>query len=118
LEGRALAQVFPSSLYAATIANLTEGNSIFSAKLVNVPVLANEYLGVEAYTLGSLLLIGNQRNEEFLNSFADPAVKANTPAAWPNNIPVGMSTFEANLMCLWSAYRVQTLDSELTALWA
>ena len=59
LEGPNLAQVFPPDLYAEAIANLTNP-SLLRARLTNVSVLANAYLGVEAYTLKELLVVSNQ----------------------------------------------------------
>ena len=119
LEGPGLAQVFPSALYAEVIANLTNarGTATFSATLRNVSVVANAYLGVEAYTLESVTIVGNQPLAAFFDSFADDEVKAHVDPKFPNNFPVGMSTFDANLMCLWSAYRVEKLAPVLSAVW-
>lgn len=66
--------VFDSSLYAEAIANLTEGGSGVSI-LRDVPVLANEALGIAGYALNSLVLVGRLVSEGF-KSFAPQVARA------------------------------------------
>jgi len=117
LEGPELAQVFPTELYADVIANLTDP-SILRAHLTNVPVQANRYFGVGAYTLQHLYIISNHKSPDFLDSFVDPAVvsgKGLLPG-WPNNMTVSMDTYNANMLCLFSQWKIKKHVDELKAI--
>jgi hypothetical protein len=59
LEGASLAQVFNESLFDGVIGNLTDG-SVLRARLDNVQVQANSYLGVESYELEELIIFSNE----------------------------------------------------------
>ena len=117
LAGPQLTQVFPSALYAGVLANLTGGQNF--ARLVNVPVLANAYLGVAtSYTLEELIITANQPSETFLDFFADPQVKAKVNPLWPDRMPLGLSTFDANLMCAFERFKLQAHKEEILAFFA
>lgn len=104
VEGAGLAQVFDAALWPAALRNLTSGPRI--ATFESVTVEENAYLGVGAYVLDSLVVIGLERDEGFLAAFEDPAVAAHVPGDWPNDIPVSMDPFAANLLCAHAHYRV------------
>lgn len=98
LPGPALLQVFPSALYAAALANLTDP-SRGTARLSSVPVLRNDYLGVAAGRLDELLVVSNGRSDAFLQSFADRRIAQAVSPAWPDRMPTGVPPLEANLLC-------------------
>lgn len=105
LEGPRLAQVFPSALYADVIGNLSNP-ALLRARLSDVPVLANPYLGVAAGNLDELLIISNERSDLFINTFADPEIRARVSPDFPNRMPVGVGVFEANLLCEFKRWQV------------
>ena len=119
LSGAALLQVFSSDLFVDVKANLTntsvEGSNQL-ARLSNVQVLDNEYLGIEAYVLKTLVIIAHEYSEPFVAELAaaDPEIPKHIDRSrWPNNIPVSMSTFEANMLCVYSGWRVRQHEQTL-----
>ena len=117
LAGPQLTQVFSSSLYPAVYKNLTDGSSLF-ARLTNVAVKENVYLGVEAYVLDELIILSNQLSHEFLSYFADPAVAAHLDPLWPNKLPAGMSSFDANMLCAFNRWKLAKYAAEVAGLFA
>jgi hypothetical protein len=118
IAGPQLTQVFPNELYAGVLANLTVGGGNF-ARLVDVPVLANPYLGIAApYVLEELIITANQPSDAFLEYFDDPQVRAKVNPLWPNRMPLGLSTFDANLMCQFERYKLQAHRDEILAFFA
>ena len=114
LAGPKLTQVFPANLYPAVIANLTNGQNF--ARLVNVPVYANHYLGIAAnFTLDELIITANQPSDNFLDSFADTRIRAAVNPLWPNRMPLGLSAFDANLMCQFERWKLQQHRERLLA---
>ena len=97
MAGPNLTQVFPSALYPGVIANLTNG-AVLLSQLTQVPVLANSFLGIEPYLLDELIILSSAPSAEFLATFADPAVRAHVDPQWPDRLPAGLSTFDANLL--------------------
>ena len=115
LPGPALLRVFDPSLYPAVIANLTDP-TVMRARLTNVVVQENAYLDVPRYVLDELYILSNQRPADgFFESFADPAVRAHIDPRWPNRIPVGLSAFDANLLCQFGRWKLRRYDAELRA---
>jgi hypothetical protein len=117
LPGPTLLQIFPAALYPAVLANLTDPASLF-ARLSDVPVLRNDYLGVPAGTLERLLIVSNGRSDEFLHSFADARIAKAVAPAWPDRMATGVSPVEANLLCQlqrWKLTRHETAVRELFA---
>lgn len=115
MEGPALARVFDSALYPAVIKNLTDGATQL-AVLENVAVHDNAYFGISAYTLDRLVIVSNVLSEEFIAAFHDPAVRGHLDARWPDNYPLGMSTFDANLLCVYNGWKVERIRPLLLAL--
>ena len=107
LEGPALAQVFvDSQLFDGVIANLTDGARLF-ASLSDVRIKQNDYFGVSEYVASKILFISNQFSEEFIGEFAPQSgVKQKVDPRWPNKFEIGMSTFDANLMCVFAGWKV------------
>lgn len=90
LGGPRFTKLFPNELYSSVIANLTNSSRLF-ASLKNVPVQVNTWLGIEKpYVLEELLILSNSPAAGFLDSFADPDIKANLSPLWPNRIPITM----------------------------
>merc|ERR1712039_346448 len=92
--------------YAPFIANLTDSSQLL-ARLTNVQVKANSYLGVEAYELEELIMVSNARSDAFLDSFEDPDVRTAVDPAWPDRIALSMDLFNANLMCEHQRWKLQ-----------
>jgi hypothetical protein len=94
--------------YAAVIANLTDGDNLL-AVLNNVTVHANSYLGVKPYVLDQLIIISNQMSEAFLSQFRDRKIRQSLQASkqWPNKYPAGMTTLDANALCVFQGWKVQ-----------
>lgn len=120
------AQVFDPSLYANVIFNLTANgtNGVESpgiAHLKDVHVSANAYLGVEEYTLDDLVIFSNTEQVAFAAAFtgdANVSKALNADNNFPNKLPTGMSTFEANALCLRSAWDIQRYEKELKRIFA
>lgn len=112
LEGAALAQVFPSDLYAEFIANLTNP-LLLRAQLTSVQVMNNSYLQVQPYTLKRLYVMSNQYAQDFLDTFNDTRVPSGLNEGWPNSMPVGMGTYNANMLCLFSQWKIRRFAEEL-----
>lgn len=70
-------------LYAPVIANLTNTSRLL-ARLTSIPVLANSYLGIPAYTLDEILILSNARAPSFLTAFEDSRVSAAVSSQWPD----------------------------------
>ena len=104
--------MFSSKLYSSVIANLTDG-SVLRARLSNVLVLANPFLGVAPYTLSELLIFSNERSETFVDSFTDAGIKENLAEEFPNGFPVSVPVLDANVMCMFSDYKVGLYEGEL-----
>jgi len=115
LEGAVLGQVFDESLYEGVIRNLTDPD-VLRARLRNVQVKNNSYMGVQAYVLEELYLVSNQYTKQFLDTFNDSKVPAGIADGWPNNMPVGFDTFNSNMLCLFSQWKIRTFMQELKAL--
>jgi len=94
---------------------LTDG-SILHAVLDTVDVRDNAYLGVHAYTVERLIIISNEFSNEFLEAFDDPAIHAHLDPRWPASFPLGMSTFDANLLCVFNGWKVQRFAPLLLAM--
>jgi len=115
LEGPTVEQVFPSALYPEVIANLTD-STVQRAHLTQVSVQANSFLGIEAYTLDHLYILSLQRSDAFLAGFQDKRVEANVADGWPNEFGVGMDTFNANMLCLYSQWKLRHFAAELSSI--
>ena len=105
LQGPTQAQLFDAALWPAALANLTGPGQI--AVFRDVSVLENAFFGVAPYTLDTLLVISLEKNQAFLDAFADPKIPKHVPDDFPNKIPVSMDPFVANLLCLQSHWQVQ-----------
>jgi len=120
LQGPELAQVFPRSLYTKVKKNLTDTNvtgANMMAQLHNIPVLGNKYFGVEPYYLKSLVIFSLEFSNDFLQSLPPELhVRNNIGMEWPNKMPVGMSTLEANLLCVFAKWKLQKRKGLLTKL--
>lgn len=118
-EGPQLAQVFPTPLWKAVHANVTNPE-LRSARLENVDVLPNAYLGVEGgYQLSTLLIIATQRSEAFLREFdaVDPRVKQGLHPGWPEAMPLpGMTPLDANTLCIYSGWEVMRAREQIQSL--
>ena len=86
IEGATLAHVFDSSLYEATITNLTDP-TILRARHTGMSVKSNTYLGVTPYTLSSLMILSNQYSDDFLGT-VDSTIKGKLSSEWPNSFPI------------------------------
>ena len=105
LPGPELMQVFDSELFPGVLANLTNGSRLL-ARLENVHVRANSYLGVASYVIEDLLIMSNARSQEFLDSFHDSKVAASVAADWPDRMPTGFGTLESNLLCEFERWKL------------
>jgi len=115
LQGPHLAQVFPQEFYQAVIANLSDPNLGY-ARLDNLPVQTNLYLGIaHSYVLDSLLILTAQREKAFLGEFMDPQVHSHVRPGWPQSIPLlaGLSALDANLLCTYAGWRVHQARDEV-----
>jgi hypothetical protein len=50
--------------------------------------------------------------------FADPQVRAHLDPLWPNKLPAGMSTFDANLLCAFNRWKLQRYAAEIESFFA
>ena len=115
LEGPTLGQVFADSgAWNEVYANLTNG-SVLRARLTNVAVRENTYLGVPAYTLDSLVILSNQYSDTFINSFADAEIKSNLDPHFPNTFDVALPTLDANVLCMMQDWKVGQYKGEIGA---
>jgi hypothetical protein len=112
LEGWELGQVFDSSLWEGVKGNLTDGG-VLRARLENVEVKENEYLGVEGYMLKNLVIFSNERSDEFLGSFEDGKIAKKVDDRFPNNFPVSIPTLDSNLLCMFEDWKVMKYEDEL-----
>ena len=110
-------QVFNETMYPEVIANLTNPD-ILRARLTDIDVLPNEFLGVfEAYTLKELIIISQEKSTEFLDSFQDSVnLKKHLAKEWPNAFPVAMPKFEANMLCMFTEFKIQKYADEIKSL--
>lgn len=107
LHGPVLGKVFANGdVYDEVYANLTDP-SIMMARLQNVEVQKNPYLGVEAYTLKELMILSNEFSKEFTESFIDKSIPAHLSANFPTNYGMTMTDLEANTMCMFEDWKVQ-----------
>ena len=107
LAGPNLTQVFAAELYPAVLANLTDPG-VLLARLTNVSVLPNAYLGIgEGLVLDELLILSNARADAFLSSFDDARVGASVSPEWPDRMPTGFGALEANLLCEFQRWKVR-----------
>ena len=115
------AHVFNSTLYPDVIFNLTangtEGvENPGIAHLKDVRVLENAYLGVEEYMLDDLVIFSNTKQSAFAAEFTGDASISEAlkkDLNFPDKLPTGMSTFEANALCLRSAWDIHRYTGEL-----
>jgi len=115
LGGPRFTKLFPNELYSSVIANLTNSSRLF-ASLKNVPVQVNTWLGIEKpYVLEELLILSNSPAAAFLDSFADPDIKANLSPLWPNRIPITMSSLDANLLCWYERFKLDRHADAITS---
>jgi len=115
LGGPRFTKLFPNELYSSVIANLTNSSRLF-ASLKNVPVQVNTWLGIEKpYVLEELLILSNSPAAGFLDSFADPDIKANLSPLWPNRIPITMSSLDANLLCWYERFKLDRHADAITS---
>ena len=115
LAGPKNSQVFDSDLYESFILNLTQDP--VRAHLRNVKVIANAYYGIESYELKDLFVLSNQYSLSFLNSFADSEdLKSALSSKFPNKFSVGMSTLDANMLCLFNQWKVREYGVEIANL--
>ena len=49
--------------------------------------------------LDELVIVSTQPDPAFLAEFSDPAVAKHVSPRWPNQFPITMATFDANLLC-------------------
>lgn len=117
LAGPVLGQVFdvPNGTYEAVLANLTNP-SVLRARLANVPVRANSYHGVPAYTLRELFIVSNEPTAAFTGSFVDGRIRGGLSEKFPNDFEVSMDDLNANAMCMYNDWKVQQHLSELRSL--
>jgi hypothetical protein len=115
LAGPELTQVFDAALWPSVYANLTDG-SVLRARLTGVAVRPNAYLGVESFVVDELIILSNENSEAFLSSFVDPAVRAHLSPEWPNRFPIGMSAFDANLLCEFERWKLARYRDEISSL--
>ena len=91
-----------------------------SARLDNVDVLPNAYLGIEGgYQLSTLLIIATQRSEAFLREFdaVDPRVRQGLHPGWPEAMPLpGMTPLDANTLCIYSGWEVMRAREQIQSL--
>ena len=102
-------KVFPSDLYNEVSTNLTN-SSTGVAILRDVPVLANDFFGVEAYTLDELIIIiSNPVSQEvFMNQFEDKErISAALDSRFPTYFQVSLPDLDANVLCLYEQWKVR-----------
>ena len=114
--GPTLSQVFPSDLYEDTIAKLKDP-TVLHVRHRNVLVMPNAFFGVEPYVMDDLLIISNQYAEAFVSGFSAPVKKA-IDKDWPNKYAVGMTTFDANLLCMFQWWKIDQMASTIRAVLA
>ena len=113
LEGHQLGKVFDDELYNEVFANLTDPN-IMRAHLTDVVVESNEFLGISLYVLESLTIFSNEYSNEFLDSFDhSDDLKIHLDDRWPNNFPVGIPTFDTNMIAMKADWLVMRYEREL-----
>jgi len=78
--------------------------------------MANEYLGTQAYTLKNLFVTSNHYSTTFLDTFVDKSVSNSLSPGWPNNMSVSMSDYDANMLCLFSQWKVDKYQEEIKAM--
>jgi len=114
LAGPTLSQVFPTALYEPVLTNLTTPGRLL-ARATRVPVLSNGYLGVTPYVLDELLIVSNALDPAFLAAFDDARIAKAVSWQWPDQMPVGFGTLEANLLCQYERWKLarhaDTLES-------
>jgi len=106
IEGPAFNKVFPSDLYNEVSSNLTT-SATGVAILRDVPVLANDFFGVEAYTLDELIIIiSNPVSQEvFMNQFEDKErISAALDSRFPTYFQVSLPDLDANVLCLYEQW--------------
>jgi hypothetical protein len=113
-EGPHLAQVFPTALFDSVLRNLTDPSAL-RARLTNVPVLPNSYLGVPGYRLDELLILGNERSDKFLDKFS-PEVAASVSKDFPNSYKGGMKALDANLLCMFTQWRLSAAWADIASI--
>lgn len=116
LAGPHFTQVFDPELFPAVIQNLT-GPGVH-ARITNVSVRANAYLGVEPYQLDELVIFSNEKSEAFLGQFTDPEIKAKLNKYWPSDMPISMGDLDANMLCEFQRWKFESHIDELDALFA
>jgi len=112
LGGPKFTQIFPSHLADEVFANLTNPK-ILRARLDNVPVLRNDWLGIKPYILKTLLIFANGYSAEFVDSFADPSIKPSLSKNFPTGFTGGMAPLDANLFCMFQSWRADRYKDEI-----
>jgi len=114
LAGPKLTQVFDSSLYDEVMANLTNPD-ILLARLRNVKVAKNEYLGINPYTIDEIMILSNAGSAQFVEGFTDPVIKQHIAADWPDRMAISMDEFNANMLCEYERYKLAVHEAEIKA---
>lgn len=109
LKGASLSQVFPSELYPGVIADLNDPKAGI-AILRDVRILPNQ-MGVEPYTLETLVIFTNGRYEQF--ALDDAQIIQRTSPRWPNNFRHGLPMLDANLLCMLNDWKVRNHRREI-----
>jgi len=107
-------QVFDKSLWPQVDAALRNSSGTNSIKLTNVEVKANPYIGIQAYTLDTLLIIGTEVLDSFKTRMTNwDTIAPNLVEGWPS---VGASTLpelDVTTMCLHAQHKIQMNAAEL-----
>ncbi|KAL7538416.1 hypothetical protein ACHAWF_009512 [Thalassiosira exigua] len=96
-------QVFPSESYEDVMGNLTDP-SIALARLEGVSVVSNPNMGVDSYTLESLVIFSNTKNDNFVPE--DERIAKRLSSGWPDGYAPVPPRFDANLLCLFNDWKV------------
>lgn len=104
LLGPSLSRVFPSGLYADTIANLTNPK-IGMAHLREVNVLSNQIMGVEPHVIKNLVIFSNAKNDNFI--LEDPRIMSQLSSSWPDRHLFSPPQLDANVLCIFNDWKVR-----------
>jgi len=108
-------QVFSSAYGDAVRANLTN-TEVMRARLTNVPVMGNSFLGVKPYMLENLVIFTNLRSQEFMDSFRDPRIKHNLSPHFPVDYPSAFDLWpklDTNSFCMLQQWKGERYKDEI-----